>query len=102
PREFWKVAVYAKEGAGLVSAAFLVSQTDLIRRLTESIEDEMSAAQVADTYQVSVSEIERLTELDFGSLRDADVLVRGGAVSFVPGGRPPRVRLETETQIQVL
>src|SRR5262249_13784062 len=33
PREFWKVAVYAKAGCGLVAAAFLVSQEDLIKSL---------------------------------------------------------------------
>jgi len=82
PKEFWKVAVYAKAGVGLVSAAFLVTQAALI----EPVVTEASAAQVAKTFQTTVAEIERLTKLNFGEpVRKADVMTREGGVSFAPG-----------------
>ncbi|HVK11474.1 MAG TPA: DNA/RNA non-specific endonuclease [Gemmataceae bacterium] len=99
PKEFWKVAVYAKTGAGLVAAAFLVSQEKLIKSLTRPVGREASAEDVAETFQTTVAAIERLTNLDFGALRDADVNARAG-VSFAPG-EIPMVPLTDESQIQV-
>jgi DNA/RNA endonuclease G (NUC1)/V8-like Glu-specific endopeptidase len=102
PREFWKVAVYAKAGAGLVAAAFLVSQEDLVKSLTGFVDEEVTAAQVAQTFQVAVKEVEKLTGLDFGEIRNADVLARGGGVSFKPDAPAPRIRLTNQSLIQVI
>jgi endonuclease G len=95
PKEFWKVAVYAKAGAGLVAAAFLVSQERLIRPVVE----EAAAERVAKTFQTTIAEVERLTRLDFGELKKADVMTRGG-VSFAPG-QAPRIELTDESMIRV-
>jgi endonuclease G len=95
PKEFWKVAVYAKAGAGLVAAAFLVSQEKLIRPVVE----EAAAERVAKTFQTTVAEVERLTRLDFGELKKADVMTRGG-VSFALG-QAPRIELTDESKIRV-
>jgi DNA/RNA endonuclease G (NUC1)/V8-like Glu-specific endopeptidase len=95
PKEFWKVAVYAKKGEGLVAAAFLVSQEKLIRPVVE----EAKVEQVAKSFQTTVAEVAQLTRLDFGELKKADVMVRAG-VSFVPGAEP-RVELTDENRIRV-
>jgi endonuclease G len=97
PKEFWKVAAYVKPGAGLVAAAFVVSQEKLIRPV---VAEEAAAEQVAKTFQTAVSEVERLTRLDFGPLRKADVLGRRG-VSFAPGQPAPRVPLDDFAQIKL-
>ena len=99
PKEYWKVAVYAKKGAGLVAAAFLVAQEKLIKSLTRPIGEEATVEEVAETFQTTVAEIERLTKLDFGGLRKADVKARSG-VSFAPGDTP-MVLLTDESRIQV-
>jgi DNA/RNA endonuclease G (NUC1)/V8-like Glu-specific endopeptidase len=96
PKEFWKVAVYAKAGAGLVSAAFLVSQADLIGPV---VTEASAAEQVARTFQTTVAEVERLTKLSFGDLRKADVMTRRG-MSFAPG-ETSRVELTDEAKIRV-
>jgi DNA/RNA endonuclease G (NUC1)/V8-like Glu-specific endopeptidase len=95
PREFWKVAVYAKKGEGLVATAFLVSQEKLIRPVVE----EAAAEQVAKTFQTTVAKVIALTGLDFGELTEADVMARPG-VSFVPG-ETTMVELSDESKIRV-
>ena len=72
PKKFWKVAVTAKKGGGLLATAYVVSQEDLIRPLFEEAAEEMAAAEVARLFQVRVRKVEELTGLDFGHLRDCD------------------------------
>lgn len=79
PREYWKIAAYVKPDGGLVSAAFLVSQAKLIEPVVRT--EGTKAAAVAETFQTTVADIERLTGLDFGRLRQVDVKRRAG-VSF--------------------
>jgi endonuclease G len=88
PKEFWKVAVYAKPGAGLVAAAFIVNQADLM----QPVVTESAAERVAKTFQTTVGEVERLTGLSFGNLRDLDTLAPG-ALTFAPGEEAPRIEL---------
>lgn len=64
PRQYWKVAVTALENGKLSATAYLLSQKSLI----EGIEEEFKFGAYR-TYQVSVSKIEELTGLDFGSLK---------------------------------
>jgi len=97
PKEFWKVAAYLKSGVGLVSAAFLVSQAKLVEPV---VAEESAAERVARTFQKTVAEIERLTRLDFGPLREADVLNRPG-VSFAPGQPSPQIELQEFDQIKL-
>jgi endonuclease G len=68
PLQFWKVAAATKADGTLAATAYLVSQADLVEPTLE----EMAAADVARTFQVSVRRVERLTGLDFGRLHDAD------------------------------
>ena len=72
PKKFWKVAVTAKKGGGLLATAYVVSQEDLIRPLFEEAAEELAAAEVAKLFQVRVRKVEELTGLDFGHLRDCD------------------------------
>ncbi|MDN7244608.1 DNA/RNA non-specific endonuclease [Planococcus shenhongbingii] len=67
PVEFWKVAVMKKEDGSLSVTAYLQSQENLIGDL----EFVYGGFQ---TYQVAVAEIEQLTGLDFGELRNYDAL----------------------------
>jgi DNA/RNA endonuclease G (NUC1)/V8-like Glu-specific endopeptidase len=68
PLEYWKVAVLVGQNGKLASLAFLVTQEDLIRHVVEE-----AAIDTARTFQTSVSEIERLSGLDFGRLRAHDI-----------------------------
>src|SRR5262249_11849032 len=74
PRQFWKVAVVARPGRKLAALGFVVSQAELIRPVVEE-----AAIDVARTYQTSIRQIETLTGLDFGPLRNVDV---GSVESF--------------------
>lgn len=65
PAEYWKVVVMVKEDGQLSATAYLQTQKNLIVDLE-------FAYGAYKTYQVPVSLIEQLTELDFGDLRDHD------------------------------
>jgi endonuclease G len=68
PLAFWKVAAMIREDRDeLTVTAYIVSQADLLSRL-EFVFGEFK------TYQVSVAEIERRTNLDFGELKRFDPL----------------------------
>jgi endonuclease G len=70
PLAFWKVAVMIHdERDELTATAYIVSQKSLLSDL------EFVFGQFK-TYQVSISEIERKTNLDFGRLKDFDPLRR--------------------------
>jgi DNA/RNA endonuclease G (NUC1) len=66
PEDFWKVAVIVREGTGQLSATgYVLTQKDMIADLE-------FAYGAFRTYQVSLRAIERMTGLDFGSLKAAD------------------------------
>jgi endonuclease G len=102
PEQFFKVVAWA-EGRSLRAVALLASQKGFLARMPESLRaerfDELGA--VAQ-YRSTVAEIEEITGLDFGPLRDADVSRGGesldGAASLVEGfediplGTPPPAR----------
>jgi endonuclease G len=67
PAEYWKVVVIVKENGQLSATAYMQTQKNLI----ENLEFAYSGYK---TYQVPVSLIEELAELDFGYLRDHDPL----------------------------
>jgi endonuclease G, mitochondrial len=87
PMSFWKVLVRVEDGE-LLATALLASQAERIQRLPEGLLaesfDELGA--VAQ-YQTSVREVERLTGLDFGSLRDHDTFRPGPEESISTGRR---------------
>jgi endonuclease G len=87
PEEFWKVAILIHADTGKLSAAgYVLSQGEIIRDLTEVafVFGEFR------TYQVQIAKIEAATGLDFGALRDVDVLGPGAAAE---AAGLPRARL---------
>jgi DNA/RNA endonuclease G (NUC1) len=76
PKKYWKVAVIARPNGRLATLGFIVDQTKLLRKMIS-----FGPADVAKTFQVPVSRIEELTELDFGRLVQLDV---GSVDSFAP------------------
>jgi endonuclease G len=69
PEEFWKVVVIVKSNNQLSATAYLQTQ----RNLLGEREFEFGAFR---TYQVKISEIEKLTRLDFNDLNRFDPLTR--------------------------
>jgi endonuclease G, mitochondrial len=62
PREFWKVAVLVDDQTGELSAtAYLLSQAGMI----DDLEFAFGAFR---TYQISIAQVQTLTDLDFSSL----------------------------------
>lgn len=86
PREFWKVAVLVDSATGNLSAtAYLLSQAGMI----EDLEFVFGPFR---TYQIPIRQVETLTDLDFGNLRDFDPL--GTIESLAPRivNRPQDIR----------
>lgn len=65
PRRYWKVAVVPRPNGKLATLGFIVSQESLVRSVVRE-----AAVDVARTFQTSIGDIERLTGLDFGQLRN--------------------------------
>ena len=76
PEEFWKVVAMVNPSGDLHATAYLLSQRELI-------EDFEFVFGRFRTFQTSVQRIERLTDLDFGRLRDFDPM--GNAESSARG-----------------
>jgi endonuclease G, mitochondrial len=67
PAEFWKVVALVKDDGKLSATAYLQTQKNLI--------DDLEFAYGGyKTYQVPISRIEAITDLDFGMLRQSDPL----------------------------
>jgi endonuclease G, mitochondrial len=81
PLEFWKVVVMVKDDGQLSATGYMLSQADLVTGL-EFVFGEFR------TYQVPLTDLERLTHLDFGTLGDVDPKKDHGVlevnVRFVP------------------
>jgi endonuclease G len=77
PKLFFKIVACPGQDGRLAVAAFLMSQEDLLRIMGDRLKglpptpDEVLTAAQAKLYQVSVSDVERLTGLDFGPLAAA-------------------------------
>jgi endonuclease G len=101
PRRFWKIAAWVRPDGSMGAAGFIVSQEELL----QSMGLESAAEQVARTFQEKISEIEKLTGLDFGKLRTLDTLRRGAApleaVEAVEAAADTAVELESLEQIQL-
>jgi len=65
PVEFWKVVVMVRDAGKLSATAYLQTQKNLIDVLEFAYGE-------YETYQVPVSTVEQLTQLDFGKLRTHD------------------------------
>ncbi|HWS49414.1 MAG TPA: DNA/RNA non-specific endonuclease [Microbacterium sp.] len=71
PLRFWKVAAW-QGAAGLAAAGFVLDQSELV----DTPEGVLAAPPLGAfrTFQVPVADIAEITGIDFGALRDADVL----------------------------
>ena len=79
PREFWKIVVRVEDGE-LLATAVLADQTEFINEEEESLGAEDLPPfpdKLPPEYQCTVREIEELTGLDFGHLRDHDTFDGG-------------------------
>lgn len=79
PAEFWKVAVMVKDDGNLSATAYLQTQKNLITNLEFAYGE-------YQTYQVPVAQIEELTGMDFGRLRQHDPLEGVEAAAFIVDG----------------
>ncbi|WP_028345631.1 DNA/RNA non-specific endonuclease [Bradyrhizobium murdochi] len=71
PKYFWKILV-SKGNDRLKAAAFIVSQRHLIMDIDRIHDAEKLSAEDVEVFQVSISDIAKLTKLDFGKLAQAD------------------------------
>jgi len=85
-KQFWKVVVMAKSPGLLSATAYLLSQADLLEKGLEAklVAEEEFAYGAYRTFQVPVSEIEKLTGLSFGSLPGFDPLAADEAAEVKP------------------
>ncbi|RNF39574.1 DNA/RNA non-specific endonuclease [Planococcus salinus] len=67
PEQFWKLAVVVKSDGTLSATAYLQTQEELLGTLEFAYGE-------FETFQVPVARIEKLTQLDFGELRNFDPL----------------------------
>ena len=95
PKQFWKVATWVRPDGTMGAAGFFVSQEELLT----AIGLEATAEQVARTFQARISEIEKLTKLDFGVLRTVDTFRNGTAPLEAAAAGP--VELESFEEIQL-
>ncbi|MCF6117129.1 DNA/RNA non-specific endonuclease [Mesorhizobium muleiense] len=90
PMRFWKIAVWA-EDAKLRAMALLADQKPVLEELTQGVperfDDDEELARVSQ-FMTTVTEIERLTKLDFGGLRDVDVRAGEEGLTSVADANP--------------
>jgi endonuclease G len=80
PKQFWKILVRVDRGQ-VHATALLADQSDMIRRLPERMagerfDDTSEVAKIAQ-FQTSISNIEDITGLDFGALKNYDTFQKG-------------------------
>ena len=100
PREFWKVIVRVEDGE-LLATAILADQSDLLGggESASGAEDlPPFPTHLPKDYQVTIAEIEELTGLDFGTLREHDTFTDG---SESISGRHPRQLIDKLDEIQI-
>ncbi|WP_153799681.1 DNA/RNA non-specific endonuclease [Foetidibacter luteolus] len=90
PKAYWKVVAWMEEGE-LFSTAIIADQSDLIKNIgeeaigSESLFDDIPA-QLPEDYHVTIAEVESKTGLDFGILKDYDILGTGSAEALHDNG----------------
>jgi len=76
PRMFFKVVAY-RSGNELRAKAFVITQEELLTTIDRYYPEERTPSVLSDLevrlYRVKIADLERLTELDFGSLAEHDV-----------------------------
>src|SRR5688572_24881216 len=91
PRDYWKVVAMRKQDGTVASAAYVLSQGELLKAPPEEfVFGEYKA------FQVRVSEVEERTGLSFGELREHDTFARQREV-----GAPDRRELTQHDQMVI-
>ncbi|CAN0471295.1 unnamed protein product, partial [Phaeothamnion confervicola] len=70
PQAFWKVEVWNEPGQGLQSEAFVISQKDLYGKEQSHVPYEHVKPMEFKNYRVTMSELEEMTHIHFGGLKD--------------------------------
>ncbi len=65
PMQYWKLVVMRKENGDLSATAYILSQADMVTSFEFTFGE-------FRTYQLPITELEALTKLDFGELRNFD------------------------------
>jgi endonuclease G len=77
PRQFWKVVVWSEDGE-MQAIAVLADQSDLVSGSESAAEDLSDLPDSLEKVkQISVRQVEQLTGLSFGKVRDFDLLEAG-------------------------
>lgn len=88
PRLFFKVIAY-KSGNELKAKAFVVTQEELLTTIDRYFPEEKKVSVLSDLevrlYQVSLADLEKLTDLDFGALTAHDVAPGEESLSLTQG-----------------
>lgn len=89
PKLFFKIVACEGENGQLRVAAFLMSQEDFLRNTDRlkgmpPLQEEILTPAEARLYQVKVTDLEKLTGLDFGPLSSAEVSIEEQAGIHVP------------------
>lgn len=106
PLRFWKIAVWFDEAeSSLASTGYLLDQTPQLNPI--DLEEAIRKAERADappplgpfrTFQLPVTDIERLTELNFGSIAAVDRMTTG---ELLPGGKWHELGSFTEIRLDI-
>lgn len=108
PLEFWKVVATVDDAGELHATAYVLSQAELVDDLDDPVGSERIEVEIDDlgpvfgpykTFQVPVADVEAVTSLDLGPLRDADPL--GDELETGAVGRPRLRRHELRTLADV-
>ncbi|MBV9787950.1 MAG: DNA/RNA non-specific endonuclease [Chloroflexi bacterium] len=83
PRKFWKIVARVEDGV-LLATALLADQSERIQQLPERLSEGFDDTSEVRQFQTTVREIERLTGLDFGPLRDHDTFQPGEQEAMQP------------------
>ena len=90
PQAFWKVEVWNEPGQGLQSEAFVVSQKDLYGKEQSHVPYEHIKPMDFKNYRVTMSQLEDMTHIHFGDLKEgADRTVsdaKAAAAAGIGGG----------------
>jgi endonuclease G len=72
PLKFWKVVVCVDEQEQLAASAFLISQEEIVNAWLEELE--FPVTDDVKPFQVTVAEVEQMTDLSFGQLAQCDTM----------------------------
>lgn len=90
PTAFWKVEVWNEPSKGLQAEAFVLSQKDFINKPASREHYQPMTPMKMQTYRVSIDQLEKMTDLDFGDLHDGADRTASDAKAMNEAGINPR------------